>query len=359
MSIINGESCLLAVLRTHTYRVEGTDYISNCEDGIIRTLNYYLTIDKNLEVTKSQVIDLIDKKPYESKVRGLEDVRLIDKDRIVGVSYEHIANEALTMTYYELKESEDGSKKIGDYPTVMKTHEFCEKNWLPIPSLSRNSEETETKFLYSLSPTRIASASGEIGIRKLWEYEQNFDDERGSSLMKYKFKGMDGYLVLTHRVIFLKTRLYLNRFFFLNSDYKILYSSTYFHFLHIGIEYCLGLCYSFNPENLYVAVSKSDKETFIVEFSKRTVEEMLTPIDEIDNSVFGVKSLTEIKEQMERLKRENSELNRSLAAVQEEVVRTNEELQTLQAQSKEEQENEEAERQRQIRKKIHKRSRHK
>ncbi len=337
LAIANFGDVIVGILRTHTYRVEGTSYISNCSDGIIRTVNYYLTIDKDLKVIKSQEIELIDKKPYETSVRGLEDVRIVDRDRILGVTYEHIEGEARTMAYYELKDSEDGTKKIGDCPTVMKTPEVCEKNWLPLPPRSFSDREQsssvgEPKFLYSLSPTRVVSLEKEeLGIKKLWEYEQNFDDERGSSLLKYKFNGIDGYLVLTHRVIFLQTRVYLNRFFFLNSEYKILYASGYFYFLHIGIEYCLGLCYSFtgNGENLYAAVSKSDKETFIVEFSKETVEKMLRPIGQRDLTVFGVSPIGDLKEKVQEKEKEIERLKKEIDRVQAEVLLTNEELKSL------------------------------
>ncbi|AYV86036.1 MAG: alpha (1,3)-fucosyltransferase [Solivirus sp.] len=343
LAIANFDNVIVGILRTHTYRVEGTSYISNCEDGIIRTVNYYLTINEKLEVIRSQEIELIDKKPYETRVRGLEDVRIIDRDRILGVTYEHIENEARTMAYYELKNSEDGTKKIGDYPTVMKTPEACEKNWLPLPSAipsestfnhretsssvneshslacETGTERKEPKFIYSLSPTRIVSLEAtEVGIKKLHSYEQNFDDERGSSLLKYNFNGIEGYLVLTHRVIFLQTRIYLNRFFFLSSEYKILYSSNYFHFLHIGIEYCLGLCYSFNKENLYAAVSKSDKETYIVEFAKETVENMLRPIGQKDK-VFGISPISDLKRERDELTSELKEREIELNRIKEEL----------------------------------------
>ncbi len=266
----------IGILRTHSYKVVEGNYISNCEDTIIRTVNYYLEIDEKLNVTSSKEIKLLDKKPFSPPVIGLEDCRYFKigssstsnslenektKEYILGVSYEHIHNMERTMVYYELN-----SEKEGKVPVIMKTPQFCEKNWLPIPNIISENP----KFIYSISPTKLVELNGKKkGIRTLFAQKENFDDERGSTMIEFTWRNIKGFLVLTHRVIYHKNRIYFNRFFFMDSDYKIIAKSNYFYFLHVGIEYCIGCCYGFGVDEgqMLFGVSKDDKETFVVKLS--------------------------------------------------------------------------------------------
>lgn len=271
----------IGILRTHSYYIENGNYLSHCEDGIIRTENYYLKVDKNLNITSSTKIEITDKKPFSSNVIGLEDCRyfrIADKEYILGVSYEHVENSARTMVYYQL----EGEKKECKKAVVMKTRERCEKNWLPIIE----KDVTSPKFMYSLSPTRVVELSGpNKGIKTIYEQVCNFDDERGSCIIDFTYQGVSGYLVLTHRVIFLANRIYLNRFFFLNKSFQTLAASDYFYFLHIGIEYCLGCAHGVGDDKgkLLFGVSKSDKVTYVVKINEMVIDTMLKKVEASKN----------------------------------------------------------------------------
>mgnify|MGYP000443902748 CR=1 FL=1 len=275
----DGKTVYIGILRTHSYYIQNGNYLSHCEDGIIRTENYYLEIDENLSVLSSKKIEITDKKPFTSNVIGLEDCRYFrvgEKEYILGVSYEHVENSARTMVYYEL----EGEKRECKKANVLKTRERCEKNWLPVI------ENNSPKFIYSLSPTRIVELSGaNKGIRTHYEQACNFDDERGSCIIDFNYQGIDGYLMLTHRVIFLANRIYLNRFFFLNKSFQTLAASTYFYFLHVGIEYCLGCARGVGKDEgkLIFGVSKTDKETYVVSVSELKIVSMLQEVEKSKN----------------------------------------------------------------------------
>ena len=222
---------------------------------------------------------MTDKKPFESKVIGLEDCRYFrigKTEHIFGVSYEHVGNSNLTMVSYELVDEKEN--KIGTKPVIMKTRNRCEKNWLPVVETNAK-DANEVKFIHSLSPTRMVELVGKNkGVKTIYEQTCNFDDERGSTIIDFNYQGMDGYLVLTHRVIFLSSRIYLSRFFFLNKQYQTLAASNYFYFLHVGIEYCLGCARNTKGEIVF-GVSKTDKETFVVTVPELNIISMLYEVE--------------------------------------------------------------------------------
>lgn len=90
----------------------------------------------------------------------------------------------------------------------------------------------------------------------------------------------DGWLSISHEVIFLESRYYVHRFIRFDQDFNITHISRTFYFLEKGIEFCSGLCCSHKDGEIIIGFGFKDKEAKIMRLNEDVIETMLIPIEE-------------------------------------------------------------------------------
>ena len=210
-------------IRAVNYTIESNgSYNIRDPNQIVRTKNFILNMDKDFNIiSEFQLSDDLSilKEKYESRIKGLEDIRLfIDKN---GNKYFFAT---CVETFKEFVPRivfggfEDGGKllfvKKLDIPGMQ--NNTCEKNWLPFVT-----DDNEIRFIYTHSPLTIYSVDRETYecrlVHKLIEKDFESYEFRGSA-PPIKFNG--GWLLTIHQVLYSTPRKYYHRFVWYDSEFK-------------------------------------------------------------------------------------------------------------------------------------------
>jgi len=228
----------LCVVRTVNYKIDGGRYVMPPGDDKIRTRNYVLELDRDLDGRFStrraiEVADRSDRVRTDYVISGYEDCRLFDHD---GDLY-------FTATVCDL--TDDGQREIvlahlGDDYAVEKVVPLRgpwssqpQKNWMPIVASGgplRIVYAAQHGTILEVDPNEgVLSEPSQVGHGRLRGGSQAIEVE-GSLL----------YLV--HDVAFPGSgRMYLHRFVQADRDGKISAMTDPFYFEQLGIEFCAGL----------------------------------------------------------------------------------------------------------------------
>ena len=257
-SIVANKDGFLLNLRGVNYSIDKTGaYIIRDPHNIVRTRNFLLTLDNNLNVERGVELKDVSGVPlYPKNILGVEDIRLFG------------TNEFLC-TYLEVNDSRTPQICYGHYdpetgdidrivPLKVGTELKCEKNWMPCII------DGEVHFIYTVSPLRLYKLdceSGAVTLIKegfLSDPAIKLDDFRGSGgMIPYK----DGWLGTIHQVYHANPRKYFHRFIWYDAAFTTMKYSDVFYFESPGIEFNLSLCHSDN--GLFVAYSQNDNTSNI------------------------------------------------------------------------------------------------
>lgn len=222
-------------------------YIHPENDMHLRTTNYLLELDKDLNVKWYSKIDTsnFDTYPPQWEFVGLEDGRLVQWDNklyLCGVRRDLDKKGTGRMEVSEIEIKDQQVKEIFRYriPGPPPDNEYCMKNCTPI-------EDKPFHLLKWTNPTAIMKfdiSGKDSEIYETNEYKPGYADMRGGSQV-LNFDG--GYLTLIHETYLYnseqgrKDATYRHRFVFWDKEFKTQKFSPLFTFLDAKIEFSCGL----------------------------------------------------------------------------------------------------------------------
>ena len=272
-SMIEYRGDILVNVRYINYRVlPDGGYTIQSKDGFVKTKNAvtYLDLKYNkLSFLKFFDTALKDIEPKETKIKGLEDIRLfVFQNTIfyVAVTKEYSYNDKIRIVLGEY--SIESLQHINNHPLIPPEETSCEKNWIPI-----NHNNEKILFIYKWHPLQIGEldSSYKLNITIIHDTPKIFKDYRGSTtLVKYE----DKLWCITHGVKYSIPRKYYHQFVVLEKDtYKPLQYSIPFYFKKFGIEYCIGLL--IKDEEAIIIFSQNDKDTTMMRIDMDIVKSYL------------------------------------------------------------------------------------
>lgn len=254
-------------------------YVHPENDLHLRTVNYILELDDNLDMIYYSKIDTSKFDTYEPQWEfiGLEDVRLIEwNGKIYGIGVRRDLDKVGTgrMEFSEFEFFETEVKEISRYriPGPPPDNEYCMKNCTPI-------QDKPFTLLKWTNPTALMKfypdgKSSEVITTN--EYKSGYADMRGGSqVIKYK----DGYISLIHETYLYrseqdkKNATYRHRFVVWDKDFKEQKFSKIFSFMNIKIEFCCGLAEY--KDDYLISFGVQDNASYILKVSKSFVGDFI------------------------------------------------------------------------------------
>ena len=222
-------------------------YLHPENDQTLRTKNFMMTLDDNLNVIRTLPIETVLDQPPQWHFIGLEDARLFkwnDKFYICGVRRDDNKTGSGRMQLQELAISEHSVVEVNRHkiPAPGRNASYCEKNWMPII-------DKPYHFVKWTNPTEIvyADITNNTCSTVLLDESKRLplpNDLRGSSQV---IPWNDGHIAITHEVNLYndiqgrKDGKYRHRFVYWDRDWNITKTSEFFHFMTGEIEFCAGL----------------------------------------------------------------------------------------------------------------------
>lgn len=294
-SIINDNGKLRGIIRHVNYTFYHSErklfqvqwgpltYIHPENDLKLRTWNWYVEFDDDLNVSRYNMIDTSQFDTYEPQwdFVGLEDARIIrweDELWITGVRRDTTTNGQGRMELSKIDVQDDKVVETARHRIEPPNdpNSYCEKNWMPVL------HEPWTYVKWS-NPTEIVSVNKEQGTSQtthIKEFVQIRQDLRGGSqAIPYG----DGYIALTHEVDLFqsehgrKDAVYKHRFVVWDKDWNIVKYSRSFLILDGQVEFSVGMCY--HEDNVLITFGFTDNAAYILSVPKQTL------IDFIDGKV--------------------------------------------------------------------------
>lgn len=250
-------------------------YTSMDVDGIIRTRNFLVEcIEDFTVVAQNELIEVNDRVRYPHSVIGMEDIRLFNWNNQWWGTTSIMDSLPFFSPKIHLFHSDDNFQVREIIKLRGSNNEGqCEKNWLPFV------QDNEVYVIYSWDPFQLKKPNletGECPIIKEYKCSLNLKTFRGSAgPLKYK----DGYLAVIHEVIFSSQRHYHHRFVYLDADFNITGVTLPFYFINRDIEYCCGLAWALNGEDLILSMGIGDCQAYLITIQSDLVDQRLLPLD--------------------------------------------------------------------------------
>lgn len=286
-----GEDLFLVALKSVNYHMERGKYILHQKKVSHRC--HILLMKKGELVSSQEMRDSY----FQQGTSGLSDVRLLWTDGetfwglgdtqslfLEGASKNDIPRLCLLRGVL-------GQKK---WLEVHPLSSSMEKNWLHLPierltgigkssplpkieTLDRIPIEREFFLVKHLNPLTICRVVGDtLTEYEWWEEDPRVpQDLRGSAgFIPHEMDGEEGFLGVSHQVVFGKTRIYAHRFIFLKKDLSSLRCGHRFFFERVGVEFCLSL--HKRDGEFFLSYSVEDRGPFLKRISQETLSSMFS-----------------------------------------------------------------------------------
>ena len=261
-------------------------YLHPEKDLTLRTTNYIMRLDDNLDVMNSCLVDTntLDIPPVWEFI-GQEDCRLVQWDGDyynIGVRRDTKTNGEgrMELSKIELDKKNWTAKEVSRIriPAPGTNESYCEKNWYPIIDKPYHfvkwTSPTEIVRTYPDLPARCEQVSiKETGIPML------ADQRGGSQLIPFG----NYYLSITHEVnLFFnylnqKDGIYRHRICVWDKEYNLIgVSPEHFSFLDARIEFAAGAAVHNN--DLLISFGFQDNAAFVLRVPNKLVTEMIEEI---------------------------------------------------------------------------------
>ena len=260
-SIARQGAALVMIQRTVNYVWTAEGYARTPDDGPVRTRNFLLRLNDNLDTLSSaEILPPADLPPpaFEG-VQGFEDERLFDwrgalwcSATVRELSPEGWCQQVLA----RIEEHGDGSCRLVDWrvlePAGPRLHE---KNWMPLV------EGEALRFVYLCDPTRLLDDEARVVAETRPAIAA--EEFRGGS-QAIPFDG--GRLTLIHEVqteASSKRRAYHHRFVWLDGTGRLARVSRPFFLRQKGVEFAAGLAWHPDGDRLLMSFSMGEREAWI------------------------------------------------------------------------------------------------
>jgi hypothetical protein len=257
-------------------------YLHPEKDQKLKTTNYLMRLDQDLNVTDLCLIDTsdLDVEP-KWEFYGLEDARLIKWDGkyyISGVRRDTTDNGQGRMELSEIEINKENwsAKEISRLriPAPGADASYCEKNWMPVLDMPYHyikwTSPTELVKTYPDLPPRCEQVSLKEGIKS------NADLRGGSHIVRWN----EYYIGITHEVNLYKNYLnqkdgvYRHRLCVWDKDFNLIaISPEHFSFLDAKIEFVAGAAI-YNGD-LLISFGFQDNAAFILKTPSTIIDEMI------------------------------------------------------------------------------------
>ncbi|HEU5433709.1 MAG TPA: glycosyltransferase, partial [Thermomicrobiales bacterium] len=263
------------ILRSSNYVVTPRlVYTANDPAGVIRTQNYLLTLDADLQVRDVAPISdravAPNREPPIFPVVGFEDCRLLldgETWRVVGTSREWNPGGICQMALMRLDGAKLHDLRLLNDPAPG----IHEKNWMPAVTLDG------LRFIYSSRPTVLLRVDETSGATEetIWREapEIAVDFHGGSQAIPVD----GGWLCVIHEGVNFDDggRVYPHRFLWFDADWNLSRCSRQFFWRERGIEFCAGLAR--DGDRLVASFGAWDREAYLAEMPLAEALALLRP----------------------------------------------------------------------------------
>jgi tetratricopeptide (TPR) repeat protein len=273
-SIAEDDGKLSCIIRTVNYTMKDGRYLINktgtegTSSDPIDTRNFMCRIDDDLSVKRCGEIMWHRPEPAFNLVTGLEDMRLYrdGKDWWANACVRELNAQGICQQVrVKLHQFDTGAVEVLSW-YVMSGLELHEKNWMPFAH-----QPTDQRFKYNLETVRTAAGHPEDYVTPS---KLAVEITRGGSQL-IQFKG--GFMAVVHESRHLPgttDRYYQHRFAWFDSDYSLRRLSVPFYFQDKQIEFCAGLAYHPNRNDLVLSYGIKDKEAWVAQIAIEDVARM-------------------------------------------------------------------------------------
>lgn len=256
-------------------------YLHPEDDLTLRTTNFYLELDHDLEIVRVTKVDTseLDIPPVWEFI-GLEDARLVRWD---GELYQ-------TGVRRDTKPDGEGRMELSKLDVLPRSVRevsrlrieppgaptYCEKNWMPVVDLPFH-------FVKWTNPTEIVRVNIEDGTSDTvfmgTAIHTDYDMRGGSQVIPYK----DGRICVIHEVALFTNELkqkdayYYHRFVEWDKDWNIRRISDRFNFMDARIEFSCGLVV--HSESFVCTFGYQDNAAYVVKIPVEFVEGLLHEVE--------------------------------------------------------------------------------
>lgn len=282
-------------------------YLHPEKDQHLRTTNYVLKLDKDLNTVNQTEVEMLDLHTAIWNFVGLEDARIMqwgNKYYLIGVRRDTTTNGQGRMEYSEIEIDKDNWKVKENsrlrIPAPGDDDTYCEKNWMPVL-------DKPYHFVKWSMPTEVVWANPETPETKtvtLSHTPQPPRDQRGGTpIVKWK----NYYIAITHEVwlwynyLKQKDSVYRHRFIVWDENFNFLgLSKENISFLEAPIEFCIGAAVYEN--DLLLGIGVQDNCAFVLRTPEAVVDELIkealdayAPDYSVDENVYEVKDYGKFK----------------------------------------------------------------
>jgi hypothetical protein len=240
----------------------------------LRTINYYLELDENLNTTRYNKIDT-SKFPEKElwDFVGLEDARIFRWDGKLytsGVRRDLDTVGTGRMELCEIVVTEDKVEEISRFriPPPKDPNSYCEKNWMPILDLPYH-------YVKWGNPTEVVKVDPESETSQTVYLGEQINlprDLRGGSQL---ISIGNYYLACTHEVSLFdsevgrKDAVYYHRFIVWDKSFNIVSYSKEFNIMDGDVEFCIGM--AIKGEDILMTFGFQDNAAYILKVPTQTI----------------------------------------------------------------------------------------
>lgn len=256
-------------------------YVHPENDMHLRTTNYYLELDDDLNISRYNKIDTteLDKEPLWDFV-GLEDARIFRWEGdlyISGVRRDTTTNGQGRMELSKIIVEEDSVREVSRVriEPPKDPNSYCEKNWMPIIDMPWH----YVKWSNPTEVVKVDHINGTSQTTHLTEFVNIPRDVRGGSHVIPLNSNPRYHFALTHEVdlfqseVGRKDGLYRHRFMIWDEKWQCQGFSRDFSFMDAHVEFCTGMCYY--KGDLLMTFGYQDNAAYLLRVNPEVVEDFI------------------------------------------------------------------------------------
>ena len=293
-SVYNHHGKIMVILRSVNYTFYHSEkklfqhpwgpltYIHPENDIHLRTWNYYLELDNNLEITRWDKINTDRFDTYEPlwDFVGLEDARLVNWNGdfwISGVRRDTTTHGEGRMELSKIEINEDSVVEVERHRIPLPEghpHSYCEKNWMPLLDkpfhfIKWSNPGECVRYCLEDKKTYYVSKSDN-------EWNLSAAPRGGSQVMQDK----DRYFALIHTVDLFKSdvgrkdAVYRHQFLHWDKEFNLVDVSKDFSIMNGDVEFSIGMC-NYADNEMLITFGFQDNAAFILRVSKQAVENFI------------------------------------------------------------------------------------